>query len=152
MNPTGHFDFFIRINTTLDVSEDVGNFGLKQTDLELGLMLILHFISLIISDKEELRCEGNDLLIAHLSRVLTPCLVFLLYSDSVQDSHFEHIRPSPHTSTTSRHESAGFKWHSANLGTIISRPHETIMDLNVQGFRFKSHMFNEVFTIYLVYV
>ena len=152
-NPTVHFDFFIRIITAFDVSVDVCNFGLKQTNLELVSMLILDFISLTISDKEELKCEGNDLLlIDHIRRVLTPCLVFLLYPDSVQDSHFRHIQPSPHASATSRHESDGFKWHSANLGTIISRPHETIMDLNVQGFRFKSRMCNEVLTLYLVYV
>ncbi|MCO5576004.1 hypothetical protein L7F22_029811 [Adiantum nelumboides] len=61
-----------------------------------------------------------------------------------KESKFIQYPPPKAEESRKPHEPEGFEWESPNLGRIVARPHETLMDITVEGYKFKTHMFNEV--------
>lgn len=68
---------------------------------------------------------------------------YSVYARSKESKFIQLPPPKPEESNNS-HEPKGFEWESPNLGRIVARPHETFMDITLEGYKFKTHMFNEV--------
>ncbi|KAI5067405.1 hypothetical protein GOP47_0017933 [Adiantum capillus-veneris] len=73
-----------------------------------------------------------------------PERTYSVYARSKESKFIRLPEPNSEESSNGAHEPKGFEWESPNLGRIVARPHEMFMDVTVEGYKFKSHMFNEV--------
>lgn len=72
-----------------------------------------------------------------------PGRTYSVYGRS-KESKFTQFPSPKRGEKASPHEPKGFEWESPNLGHIVAHSHETYMDVTLEGYRFKSHMVNEV--------